>query len=50
MLWEEVSVKKSFLISTRTHKCDCGFVANRDHNASLNILAIGLNSLVARAA
>lgn len=37
-------IKKS--LSTRTHVCyECGLVLNRDHNASLNILRIGLNSL-----
>jgi len=36
-------VKKS--LSVRTHKCSCGFIANRDYNASLNILALGLESL-----
>ena len=32
-------VKKS--LSTRTHKCSCGAVLCRDHNAALNILAKG---------
>lgn len=37
-------IKKS--LSTRTHICnECGLVLNRDHNASLNILRIGLDSL-----
>ena len=37
-------VKKS--LSERTHQCgSCGFVANRDHNAALNILRLGLESL-----
>jgi len=36
-------VKKS--LSTRTHRCECGFVANRDHNAALNILRIGMDTL-----
>ena len=40
-----VLVKKS--LSTRTHRCECGFVANRDHNAALNILRIGMNTLQA---
>lgn len=36
------------LLSTRTHRCPyCGFVANRDHNAALNILRIGLDTLTA---
>lgn len=35
-------VKKS--LSARTHQCShCGTVLDRDHNAALNILAIGLN-------
>lgn len=38
-------VKKS--LSTRTHRCRCGFVANRDHNAALNILRIGMDTLQA---
>lgn len=37
-------VKKS--LSTRTHVChECGLVMNRDLNASLNILRLGLQSL-----
>ena len=36
-------VKKS--LSVRTHRCSCGFVANRDHNAALNILRIGMDTL-----
>lgn len=40
-------VKKS--LSTRTHRCPCGFVANRDHNAALNILRIGMDTLQASA-
>jgi putative transposase len=36
------TVKKS--LSQRTHQCShCGTVLDRDHNAALNILAIGLN-------
>ncbi len=36
------TVKKS--LSERTHQCShCGMVLDRDHNAALNILAIGLN-------
>jgi len=34
------TVKKS--LSIRTHICSCGAVLDRDHNASLNILAKGL--------
>jgi putative transposase len=36
-------VEKS--LSTRTHKCPCGYVADRDHNAAKNILRLGLESL-----
>ncbi len=37
-------VKKA--LSTRTHICShCGTVLDRDHNAALNILAIGLNTV-----
>jgi putative transposase len=37
-------VQKS--LSTRTHKCPyCGYEANRDHNAAINILRLGLESL-----
>lgn len=33
-------------LSTRTHSCpECGFVVNRDHNAAINILRLGLESL-----
>ena len=38
-------VKKS--LSVRTHRCSCGFVANRYHNAALNILRIGMDMLQA---
>jgi putative transposase len=34
------TVKKS--LSTRTHKCKCGCVLDRDQNAALNILSLGL--------
>ncbi len=37
-------VKKT--LSTRTHVCKCGCVLDRDHNAALNILAIGLKNTV----
>jgi putative transposase len=37
-------VKKT--LSQRTHQCHaCGYVAHRDHNAALNILRLGLESL-----
>lgn len=39
-----VIVHKS--LSTRTHYChSCGFASHRDHNAALNILGLGLQSL-----
>lgn len=37
-------VKKT--LSTRTHSCKCGCTLDRDHNASLNILRIGLSTVV----
>lgn len=38
------TVKKA--LSVRTHSCnECGFTANRDHNAAINILTLGLESL-----
>ena len=36
-------VKKS--LSTRTHRCQCGLVLGRDHNAAINILVRGLKIL-----
>ncbi|MEH2364561.1 RNA-guided endonuclease InsQ/TnpB family protein [Nostoc sp.] len=36
-------VKKS--LSTRTHVCQCGCKLDRDHNASLNILNLGLGTV-----
>ena len=41
-------IKKS--LSTRTHRCDCGLVLPRDHNAAINILRVGLHALAAKAA
>lgn len=32
-------------LSDRVHSCSCGLVLDRDHNASINILALGLQSL-----
>jgi hypothetical protein len=32
-------------LSVRTHRCVCGFVVNRDLNAALNILRIGMDTL-----
>ena len=37
------TVKKS--LSTRTHTCACGTTLDRDHNAALNILRIGLSTV-----
>ena len=37
------TVKKS--LSTRTHTCACGTILDRDHNAALNILKIGLSTV-----
>ena len=36
-------VKKS--LSTRTHVCKCGCVLDRDDNAALNILKLGLSTV-----
>jgi putative transposase len=36
-------VKK--LLEEREHRCPCGFVTHRDHNASLNIEALGLSAV-----
>jgi putative transposase len=36
-------VKKS--LSTRTHACQCGCVLDRDHNAGINILSLGLGTV-----
>lgn len=35
-------VKKA--LSTRTHKCKCGCILDRDENAARNILSLGLNT------
>ena len=37
------TVRKS--LSTRTHKCECGCVLDRDENAAMNILKKGLNTV-----
>jgi putative transposase len=37
-----VKVKKA--LSTRTHKCKCGCILDRDENAAKNILSLGLNT------
>lgn len=36
-------VKKK--LSDRVHSCSCGLAIDRDHNASINILALGMQSL-----
>lgn len=38
-----VIVKKS--LSTRTHTCKCGCILDRDHNAAINILRLGLSTV-----
>ena len=32
-------------LSDRVHRCSCGLVLDRDHNAAINILALGMQSL-----
>ena len=32
-------------LADRVHRCSCGLVLDRDHNASINILALGMKSL-----
>jgi len=32
-------------LSIRTHSCSCGLVLDRDHNAAINILRLGMESL-----
>lgn len=32
-------------LSTRTHECKCGCTLDRDHNAALNILSLGLSTV-----
>lgn len=32
-------------LSDRIHTCSCGLILDRDHNASINILALGMQSL-----
>jgi putative transposase len=36
-------------LSQRVHDCACGLVLDRDHNAAINILALGLQSVSLRA-
>lgn len=40
-----VTVKKS--LAERTHRCSCGVVLDRDHNAAINILALGRSAVEA---
>ena len=40
----ECGVKVTKTLSTRTHKCKCGCVLDRDENAARNILSIGLST------
>ena len=35
-------------LDERIHRCSCGLVLDRDHNAALNILAMGLHGLVVK--
>ena len=35
-------IKKDLKLSDRTYKCECGFVADRDKNASYNLAKYGL--------
>lgn len=32
-------------LATRVHRCQCGLILDRDHNAALNILRLGLQSV-----
>ena len=41
----ECGTKVTKTLSTRTHKCKCGCVLDRDENAARNILLIGLSTL-----
>ena len=40
----ECGAKVTKTLSTRTHKCKCGCVLDRDENAARNILSIGLST------
>ena len=40
----ECGTKVTKTLSTRTHKCKCGCILDRDENAARNILSIGLNT------
>ena len=41
----ECGAKVTKTLSTRTHKCKCGCVLDRDENAARNILSIGLSTV-----
>ena len=41
----ECGAKVTKTLSTRTHKCKCGCVLDRDENAARNILSIGLRTV-----
>ena len=32
-------------LAERVHRCACGFIADRDHNAALNVLALGTSAV-----
>jgi putative transposase len=36
-------------LAQRTHECGCGLTIGRDHNAGLNILALGMSAVVVQA-
>ena len=41
-------VKETLSLSERTYHCnECGFTIDRDLNASINILNVGINKIVA---
>ena len=40
-------VKEKKTLNERWHECDCGLSIDRDHNAAINILRLGLQSLEA---
>lgn len=41
----ECGAKVTKTLSTRTHKCKCGCILDRDENAAKNILSIGLSTV-----
>ena len=40
-------VKESLSLSERVFRCDCGFEADRDHNAAMNLRSLAVSSTVA---